>query len=254
MDSTSVKTPAFPKDGPRLFDLPDINSKSEVNALLATVLARWAMQSVQANESQAQFWQEHVQCTEPLLRKGNSWVCPSTITFSNVASLKPPYGPFMVQLPANYSTGLLLQYAPRVNISTTYERISATEISNCESQPHALSLNFSKNSVDPPTVTDWGLQACMPGSLETPWKATRARQDFSEVLFLNVTYPDLTGRSLGGLVSEYTKVIMNPTAGYFELPNIMDDQVSGALLRDGPPQKPSNPWERQVTKGSFGPG
>ena len=160
----------------------------------------------------------------------------------------------MAQLPANYSTGLLQQYAPRVNISTTYEKISETELASCQSQPHAPSVNYHKRSVDPLGITSgWGLQACMSGSLTTsPWKATRERQDFSEMLFLNITYL-VTGSLNSHLESVYAQATTNTTVGYFELPNIMNHQSAGEFLSAGPPKKPGSPWERQVFAESFGP-
>ena len=56
VDSTSIKTPTFPKHGPPLFDLPDLFENSQTDVLLTTVMGRSAMQGAQADEPQAKFW------------------------------------------------------------------------------------------------------------------------------------------------------------------------------------------------------
>ncbi|KAL4811710.1 hypothetical protein BDW67DRAFT_12697 [Aspergillus spinulosporus] len=73
----------------------------------------------------------------------------------------------------------------------------------------------------------------MPDDItQSPWKATHDRQDFTEVLYLNIT-----------LSKEYSSAISNPnyyriplhtTAGYFELPNYMNGGVAGPLLDKDP--------------------
>lgn len=77
----------------------------------------------------------------------------------------------------------------------------------------------------------------MPADMRvSPWTNTRNRQDFSEELFLNVTF----NHNLRYALHEYDpqrilnlamfRVTVNTTAGYFELPNYMNGQLPGPLL------------------------
>lgn len=57
-------------------------------------------------------------------------------------------------------------------------------------------------------------------------------QDFSEELYLNVTIADIW--TPAPLNHTLLKIIVNTTAGYFELPNYMNDGVAGPLLDQDP--------------------
>ncbi|CAG7979359.1 unnamed protein product [Penicillium salamii] len=153
---------------------------------------------------------------------------------------------FWAQLPNNYSTGLIRQYLPRFNSSTQYEFISEKEFPRgCEDTARGLSLKHNHTLVDPAggrkeDMDYWALHACMPDDqIVLPWKNTRDRQDFGEVLYLNITF---TPRIKKGLSPEndstaesvYVRVIVNTTAGYFELPNYMNGQTAGSLLEKFP--------------------
>ena len=80
----------------------------------------------------------------------------------------------------------------------------------------------------------------MPDNMpESPWKPTRARQDFSEKLYFNVTRTSalidhMPGWAGGPPGTFFYSVAVNTTAGYFELPNIMNNQSVGPLLVDDP--------------------
>ena len=73
----------------------------------------------------------------------------------------------------------------------------------------------------------------MPGNLtNSPWKATRDRQDITELLYLNVTLEDKSVKT--GITDNSTvfKVQANSTAGYFELPNYMNGGPGPLLEKD----------------------
>lgn len=59
----------------------------------------------------------------------------------------------------------------------------------------------------------------MPADMrQSPWSSTRDRQDFSEELYVNITYGRVssTEHSLDRYI---VKIVVNTTAGYLELPN-----------------------------------
>jgi hypothetical protein len=71
----------------------------------------------------------------------------------------------------------------------------------------------------------------MPANVANSWNSTRDRQDFSEELHLNVTVLNLTS---GNIESGFYKITLDTTAGYFELPNYMNQGVAGPLLDKDP--------------------
>lgn len=155
------------------------------------------------------------------------------MTFGNISDLAEP---FLAELRNGFSTGLIRQFIPRINSTASYENISAVEYpSGCAQIAGAFSVGYSGKVLYSPTdsAANWSIQACMPTDLrQSPWKYTRDRRDFSEVLFINVTI-SADGRvprnttPIGGLLY---RVTLNTTAGYFELPNYMNGVTAGPLL------------------------
>jgi hypothetical protein len=83
----------------------------------------------------------------------------------------------------------------------------------------------------------WHLVACMPGSQPLrPTYCADGPKHISEQLYLNIsawnppTTDDLAPEEWSGLF----KVTLNTTSGYFELPNIMNNQLPGQLLLGDP--------------------
>lgn len=76
----------------------------------------------------------------------------------------------------------------------------------------------------------------------SPWKNTRSQQNFTEHLYLNVSISaDLRisadrsqAEDFPAPFSEYFRVTVETTAGYFELPNYMNGQKAGPLLKQDP--------------------
>ncbi|CAG8886350.1 unnamed protein product [Penicillium egyptiacum] len=101
-------------------------------------------------------------------------------------------------------------------------------------------------------VDTWGMQACMPRDLTTSlWKSTRDRQDFTEELYLNVT---LIQYKLNKVQqnSTFYKVMLDTTAGNFELPNYMNGEIAGSLLEKDPNRLCGEHCERQTINGDEG--
>lgn len=73
------------------------------------------------------------------------------------------------------------------------------------------------------------MEICMPlDQRQTPWKNTRARQDFGEELFLNVS------RDAAKLNGSIFRLSLSTVAGYFELPNDMNGALPGPLRAQDP--------------------
>lgn len=74
----------------------------------------------------------------------------------------------------------------------------------------------------------------MPGNqTASPWKASHERQDFTETMYLKIMLHGFRGNSVES-GDYYSKITLETTAGFFELPNYMNGGVAGPLLEDNP--------------------
>lgn len=214
-----------------VLDLPDqwANAADGPDSNIVSILTRSALSTATNTQPQAQLWQgDNFTCdvvdfnNMPIF---NATPCGLGATLGQMSSLQDP---FLAQLPSGYSTGLIQQFLPRINSNAQYENISQSEYPvNCSNSPGSFYVNYSNFTTN---ETWWGLEACMPSDQsQSPWKATRNRQDFSEVLYINATlngYDEAQG--LGP--SQFYRITVNTTAGYFELPNYINGGVAGPLL------------------------
>ena len=246
LSTSIIQTPTWPQPVLYLVDIPDqvAAAKSDGNGKdinLVTMLTRNALMSTTTTDQQALLWQgSNISCDPVSSDTGieDKDNCLTKGTLGNMSSLTDP---FLAQLPNGYSTGLISQFIPRINSTARYEIIPESEYpTGCGNRPGAFFIDYSNSSIyygSEPVF--WGLQACMPYNMtEPPWKSTRARQDFSEQLYLNITMnglssalPKETPHSPGMV---FCKVTVNTTAGYFELPNIKNNLTAGPLLVDDP--------------------
>jgi hypothetical protein len=151
-----------------------------------------------------------------------------------------PSDPFFAELPFGFNTGVLQQFLPRINSTSQFDTINSTQWPTGCDQPKAFYARYSNASTggDDGECNAWSIEACMPGDqVQTPWKATRDRQDFSETLYLNLTlnkcsnYPNT---KTSGDTPSYYRVNINTTSGFFELPNYMNGGVAGPVLDKDP--------------------
>lgn len=174
---------------------------------------------------------------------------------------QPDY--FQTQFPKSFHTGLVQQFAPRFNFTSRYEKISQEGFPlDCDNIPGSFSTKYEQsivnNTGDP---ISWAVHACMPVDIgKSPWKSTRARQDFSEELYLNISisvyeefyHSDSYGETrytTRPQTPELYRVVVDTTAGYFELPNYMNGREPGPLLKDGPSEFCGDACLNQVNHG-----
>ncbi|KUM64781.1 hypothetical protein ACN42_g2287 [Penicillium freii] len=81
---------------------------------------------------------------------------------------------------------------------------------------------------------------------KSPWSSTRDRQDFSEELYVNITYGG-SSSTKESLDSYVVKITVNTTAGYFELPNYNNGGQAGPLLGKSPNCTDSNNCNTQYS-------
>ncbi|CAL5871866.1 uncharacterized protein PFLUO_LOCUS6120 [Penicillium psychrofluorescens] len=180
------------------------------------VMVRSALESANSNKVFPQLWQR---------KAGQQFN-----TFNSFADMTDP---FYSEVPTGFNTGVLRQFAPRVNSSTTYSSIKAAQWpANCDHTDNAFFASYSSVfSGD----ASWAITACMPADVnQSPWSSTRDRQEFTETLYLNISVPqavEYDSTPAGGALFE---INVTTTAGYFELPNYMNDGMPGPLLESDP--------------------
>lgn len=245
VSTETIKIPLYPNQAFPLMDIPDrfkvVNSPGlDPDSTIA--VTRKNLESTSAYDYSSQLWTADVNCThvEGMIYQNSELCSQRRSTWGNVSFL---IDPFIAELPRSFNTGLVQQFLPRINSTAQYVNITAAEFpSNCSTAPGALSITHSNVITDMPNST-WAIQACMPADLRlSPWKKTRARQDFTETLYLNVSISDEMYHSMvvgndTGPTSTYFRITVDTTAGYFELPNYMNGQKAGPLLDNDPNDK-----------------
>ncbi|KAJ5513785.1 hypothetical protein N7463_003337 [Penicillium fimorum] len=173
----------------------------------------------------------------------NLWSNDSGVPFLTLNDMSPQT--FYSQVPSGFNTGLIRQFAPRVNSTARYELIRESEFPAACDSSDSSSFRFhaeyssSYSSLYSSNIPySWGVIACMPGNMtKSPWRVGRTRQDFSEVLYLNMTQEQYT---TGGYYDHYAgkrafyQITVDTTVGFFELPNYMNKGVPGPLLDQDP--------------------
>ncbi|KAL4874277.1 hypothetical protein BJY04DRAFT_212206 [Aspergillus karnatakaensis] len=242
LTSQVVKTPIRSQNIEQLWDIPTTLAKAfEYPQLddsnIITLMTRTALTTATEDSTHPQLWAgANVSCNAFSRDEYTRTFCTQQgATFSNISGYPDP---FLAELPSHFHSGILRQFLPRFNSTTQFEPISEADFpENCDQIPDAFFVEYTNSTryYDTEIIQTWGLKACMPGNVtQSPWKGTRDRHDFSEVLYLDI---NLTGYSAG-----YTRlqdrtiyrVTLNTTTGYFELPNYLNGGVAGFLLDKDP--------------------
>lgn len=158
--------------------------------------------------------------------------------WGNTSSLSEynPQSTWFAQPDFNTSTGPFTgQLVPRVNSSAEILNVTTGEFpSNCAETPNWFYAYYDYTNTSYYNVT---LEICAPMNLSaSPWQGNDGRQDFSEVFYVNATanlssyyWSHAYAPSFGGGLF---KVVMNTTAGSFELPNLYNDNTPGPLINN----------------------
>ncbi|KAI5364563.1 Putative major facilitator, sugar transporter, major facilitator superfamily [Septoria linicola] len=241
----TVQTPAHLGQLQKLTDILDRidGSKSNlVSDVIGPAQLRSSLISTTSTDPQSRLWSANgaLNCTGA--GSGDVAACAfGQVSLANMSQLNDP---FLAQLPAGFSTGLVRQFMPRINSSVFRSRITADEFpADCQDLTNSFHANYSTAvmtgySNGSEVGISWSLVACMPADQrKSLWNATRARQDFSEKLYLNMTAFDPTPSKLdwnSDQSSGLFKIELRTTTGYFELPNLMNGNIPGPLLNDDP--------------------
>ncbi|KAJ7290564.1 hypothetical protein C8J57DRAFT_1705887 [Mycena rebaudengoi] len=237
LSTATIKTPTWPIMINANIDLMDhFGNLASFDLGETTALLRDRLASTETTTQQAQLWSRNTTCNS-LLTGGNlaldCAIAGGQYTLSNMSLLEDP---FFAQLPSGFSTGLIRQFAPRINSTARMENITKDEFpQGCDALPGAFYVRYENISA----LNDFpgfAFEACMPANMSAaPWRATRDRQDFSEVLYLAVNLTTAAGWDLHVSTGAYfTRITVNTSVGFFELPNYMNGGIAGPLLTGDP--------------------
>ena len=156
---------------------------------------------------------------------------------------------FWVQLPSTTNTGLVQQFAPRINSTAKYETVTDGMLpTDCNSSSNAFYTRYMYQYYE---AFGYDVEICTPGNMTiSPWKNQRSRQDFGEDLYLRMNFSSNGSLSSPRFVKSgiWTKKLsLNTTFGNFELPNYANGGTPGPLI-DGNPYPRDNETEQLFYK------
>ncbi|KAL2012168.1 hypothetical protein VTN00DRAFT_4886 [Thermoascus crustaceus] len=243
LSSKTIKVPSGWSTHSAIAEIIDMQQYDYMSQLSVGIIASLAgplIRSAYSDQYEPQIWSAAgLNCT------GGAY-CNIGNKLGDISSLD---GPFLAQLPNGFHTGVLRQFAPRFNFSTTVTKPPLSEFpADCESNISAFYANYNHDL--------WGLQVCIPQKSSqgfyTTWNATRNRQDLSEELYINITVRDLQALVPGYEdISGLLKVSVNTTEGYFELPNYMNSGIPGPLQTMDPFPRCGEECEGQTPDGWY---
>lgn len=237
----SIKRPNAELRDTRVPDLTDqfarLTSSEKFNSTVV-IAARHHLEGATTFQPQEQLWLPgNFTCdtSENNVASDGRRPCSSPFTtFNNMQYLPEP---FFASLPNGFNTGLVRQFIPRINSTAT---VSDAEFpTDCHAMPGALFFEYGPKRDGPASKDPWNVRVCLPmsvangkgGGHKFPWKQIRARQDFSEELYLSFKDYRPANSNESGV---QLKIVANTSAGYFELPNYMNNGVAGPLLDNAP--------------------
>ncbi|PYI01959.1 hypothetical protein BO78DRAFT_472951 [Aspergillus sclerotiicarbonarius CBS 121057] len=217
-----------------IYALTDSSYLAQVDYGSTVAALRSTLSTTRPSDTYQNLWPANASCSchseNCGLLERSVFTCQRARTnIQNVAVVEdsePALDLYMSTVSTTANTGLLRQYAPRINSSVTWENVSADQFPpNCSGT--AFFKNYTLTEKAAEIYEDWySISVCMMGNLShTPFQRTRHRQDFNETLFL-------TANTYEG--SHTIRLTLSTTAGYFELPNDMRNGTAGPLLDANP--------------------
>lgn len=252
LSTKTIKTPTWPTEVRFLLDIPDQWKRFDLqpdyeDKNRIVIMTRNALTTATTTQQQAQLWRGAGVYSGTLSKSRRKYYGDGGVTFGNMSDLPDP---FLAQLSADYNTGLVRQFIPRINSTAQYRAISEEEFpKGCDKISGAFFVDYRNTTDIAGLAYTWGLQACMPADVtRSPWKSTRDRQDFSEELYLKVTLIRYQATVFDHQDTSFYKITLNTTAGYFELPNYMNNGTAGPLLDKDPNNLCGNDCETEGAK------
>lgn len=237
----TIKRVGFPVTLTRITDFTDLFpdppfTGTPVDTGLNAAKLRDILTSTDVNEIQTRLWSSSNGTVTLDDKNGLSYSSFQTKSQNNLANITTIKDPFWAELPSGTNTGMLRQFAPRINSTAKWEdNPSGVLPEDCNKESDAFYLRFEYDNLIKYTV-----EVCMPGNMsKSPWENNFSRQDFTEELYFKMNF---SGNYDSILINQITvkegtysrKITLNTTKGYFELPNYANGQVPSPLIDHAP--------------------
>ena len=216
----------------QLVDIPDAIAQEVVDFGMYGLLTRDRLASATNVDPQSRLWAGDLKCDETAYLEASIDECTTTagqfFTFANMSLLPDP---FWAPLPYGFNTGLEKAYLPRITSTASQENITEDDFpKNCDTIQDAFYLHYAATG-----NTAYSVEVCMPANMtKSPWVSQNSAQHFTEELYLNITIGKSGDTYQLYPRESYSKITMNTTTGYFELPNYMNGGVAGPLINEVP--------------------
>ncbi|RJE26359.1 hypothetical protein PHISCL_01332 [Aspergillus sclerotialis] len=219
--------------------LSDIRNIEHADNGLNAAKLRAVLSSTEVTEVQTRLWSSSngtVTSDDKFRAGGLSYSSFQTKSQNTLANITTINDPFWAELPSGTNTGTLRQFAPRINSTAKWEaNPSGVLPEDCNKESDAYYLRFEFDNLIKYTV-----EICMPGNMsESQWKESFSRQDLTEELYFKMNFSGnfdvMAAAEVGVETGAYSsKLTLDTTRGYFELPNYANDRVPGRLIDHAP--------------------
>ncbi|KAK2608869.1 hypothetical protein QQS21_002582 [Conoideocrella luteorostrata] len=216
----TIQTPAV-SDSITAADMIEAVDTLKTNDEYLIALTRNKLASTKREDPQFRLWSKNDGCEE---RKCSGVDEKIRNSLYELAYLHDPY---WAQPPSSFHTGAVKQFAPRLNSTSTYDIIAPDSMpQGCRANTDSFFVNYVSEG--------YNATICMPNN-RRPWRSQRMRQDFTEELYLQATFLGPYAKLIDdGRPVNAAKITMKTTAGYFELPNYMNNRKAGPLIPGDP--------------------
>ena len=241
MSEITILVESLPSKVTPLVSDADITGLSQVKSIETVGDTRALIHYATQYDSQPNIWRT----PDSICNASMSWAYScvgNSDQAGNATHMNPLRGnSSFVSIPVNSATtGIISNHAFRFNTSVASEEVSEDAYPENCGGPGSFSASTLANlsaldaSYDVPSSANGMMEVkvCALGDLQTfPWNLTRNRQDIAEEAYIHFNSVAMSFLTNGSRIASWTQRIRaNTTAGYFMLPNYMNNYQTGPLL------------------------
>ncbi|PYH70632.1 uncharacterized protein BO88DRAFT_362463 [Aspergillus vadensis CBS 113365] len=241
VSEVTILVESLPSKVTPLISDADITGLSQVKSIETVGDTRSLINYATQYDSQPNIWRT----PDSVCNSSMSWAY-SCVSNSNQGGIATQFYPLrgnssFVSIPVNsVTTGIISDHAFRFNTSVASEEVSEEGYPDSCGGPGSFSASTLANlsgldvSYNVPISADGMMEVkvCALGDSQSfPWNLTRNRQDIAEEAYIHFNSVAMSFLTNGSRIASWTQRIRaNTTAGYFMLPNYMNNYQTGPLL------------------------
>lgn len=241
MSEVTILVESLPSKVTPLVSDADITGLSQVKSIETVGDTRSLINYATQYDSRPNIWRT----PDSVCNSSMSWAY-SCVSNSNQGGIATQFYPLrgnssFVSIPVNsVTTGIISDHAFRFNTSVASEEVSEESYPDSCGGPGSFSASTLANlsgldaSYNVPISADGMMEVkvCALGDSQSfPWNLTRNRQDIAEEAYIHFNSIAMSFLTNGSRIASWTQRIRaNTTAGYFMLPNYMNNYQTGPLL------------------------